>query len=183
MIKKMKKRKTTDKKRIIRNETDKLSCYCPRLEIRVEDFTFKRFGLEVTRTLELLVCLDCGESQIPGGPVLQMEAELTEKVLALANERLEVLKGYGYLEYYDDVDILYIPYSNTDSVISKSDIEKGLIYDFDSEGKLTGIEVIDFYGKFVEEDNDIRAARAAKKEYLATGESYTVEDLRAEFDL
>lgn len=154
MIKKMKRRKTTDKKRIIRNETDKLSCYCPRLETRVEDFTFKRFGLEVTRTLELLICLDCKGKQIPGRPLLQMEAEIMAKVIALANERLEVPEDYTYLKYYDDVDVLYISCSNTNSVISKGDIEKGLVYDFDSEGKLTGIEVIDFYGKFVEEENE-----------------------------
>jgi len=34
-----------------------------------------------------------------------------------------------------------------------------------------------------EDKADIRAARAAKDEYLRTGKSYTVEELRAEFNL
>jgi YgiT-type zinc finger domain-containing protein len=38
--------------------------------------------------------------------------------------------------------------------------------------------------KLTDKDNaDIRAARRAKAEYLRTGESYTVDELRAEFNL
>jgi hypothetical protein len=35
----------------------------------------------------------------------------------------------------------------------------------------------------VEDKADIRAVRKAKQEYLRTGESYTVDELRAEFNL
>lgn len=81
----------------------------------------------------------------------QVKPEMVEEVISLANKRFEVPDGYQYLKYYEEVDLLVIRYSNTDAVISKSDMEKGLIYNFDNEGNLTGIEVLDLYDKFTEE--------------------------------
>ncbi len=152
MIDEMKRKRTINRKRVIKDETEDVSCFCVPLEIRFEDFTFKSYGQELTRNIEIRVCPDCGEKHLDGRSVLQMESEIEAKVLSLANERFEVPKGYEYLKYNDEVDVLIISYSNTASVISKDDVDKGLVYDFDSEGKLTGIEVIDFYGKFAEED-------------------------------
>ena len=150
----MKRRKATDKERIIRDGTKKFSCYCPRLETRIEDFTYRKFGSEVTRTLELQVCLDCDERHIPGRPVLQMEAELTAKVLALANERLDVPKDYVYLKYFDDADLLVIHYKKLNRLqdkgkkvikYSKADYQNGIIYNFDFDDNLVMIELLDFY--------------------------------------
>ena len=45
-------------------------------------------------------------------------------------------------------------------------------------------EIVENSNKLSKEDlADIRDARAAKKEYLETGESYTIEQIRQEFNL
>lgn len=148
----MKRKRNAGRERVIRNETEDIFCFCASIETRFEDFTIKSYGQELTRTIELRVCLDCGEQQIDGRTALDMESEIKAQLLALANERFELPEGHINLRYYEDVDLLAIRYSNTDSVISKDDIAKGLIYDYDSAGNLTGIEVLDLYGKFTEED-------------------------------
>ena len=129
-------------------------CHCAPLETRIEDFTLKRWGQEITRKLELQVCLDCKEQYLPGRPVIEMEKEIEAKVLALANERFEVPADYMYLKYYDDVDILYIKCSNNKCVISDDDVDKGLVFDLDKDENLVGIEILDFYGKFTESESE-----------------------------
>lgn len=73
------------------------------------------------------------------------------KIIALANERFDVPKGYNYLKYYDDVDVLYINYSNNKAVIGDDDLDKGLVYDLDSNNNIVGIEVLNLFGKFTNE--------------------------------
>ncbi len=152
----MKRKRITNSKRVIKEPKD-ASCYCPFTETRFEDFTFRSLGQELTQNIELKVCLDCGERLIPGRTVERMDSEINAKVLSLANERFEVPKGHIYLKYYKDVDVLVIGYrsnrpddSKDDSVISKENTDKGLIYNFDSEDRLKNIEVLGFYGKFTE---------------------------------
>ncbi len=127
-------------------------CYCAPMETRIEDFTLKRWGQELTRKLELQVCLDCKEQHLPGRPLIEMEKEIEAKVLALANERLKVPAGHTYLDYSDEADVLNIGYSNNKPVSSKGDVSNGLVFDFDENKNLVSIEISDFYGKFTESD-------------------------------
>lgn len=143
----MKRKTTVDRKESYR--TDKYEfCNCPTpFVVRFEDFTYKLLGQEITRNIEVEFCPLCDEKWIDGASAEEMKAEIEAKVLSLANERCEVPEGYEWMKYYDDVDILFVSYGNSNSVISDDDISKGLIYDFDRDGKLTGIEILNFYGK------------------------------------
>jgi hypothetical protein len=150
----MKRKRITNNKRVIKAPRD-ASCFCPFRETRFEDFTFRSLGQELTQNIELKVCLDCGERWIAGRTVERMDSEIKAKVLALANERFEVPEGHIFSRYHEDVDVLVIGYisnrpddSKVGVEISKEDMEKGLIYNFDSEDKLKSIEVLGFYGKF-----------------------------------
>lgn len=152
MIDEMKRKRNVGRKKIIRNETEDIFCFCASIETRFEDFTLRSYGDELTRNIELRVCLDCGEQQIDGRTALDMESKIKAKVLALANERFEVPDGHIYLRYYDDVDLMEIGYSNNKYAKTKGDVSKGLVYNFDYKGKIASVEIMDFYGKFVEED-------------------------------
>lgn len=61
---------------VLRESDKKSFCHCSRLETRFEDFTMKRNGQELTRNIELQVCLDCDERYIPGRTALDMESEI-----------------------------------------------------------------------------------------------------------
>lgn len=150
----MKKKRDADRKRVIKEPRD-ASCYCPFKETRFEDFTFRSLGQELTENIELEVCLDCGERWIAGRTIERMDSEIKAKVLSLTSERFEVPEGHIYLNYHKDVDVLVIVYksnrpddSKVDFGFSKEDMDKGLIYNFDSEDRLKNIEVLGFYGKF-----------------------------------
>ncbi len=53
------------------------------------------------------------------------------------------------LNYLADVDLLSVRFSKTESTYRKDDMEKGLIYNYDSDDFLVSIEILDIYGIFV----------------------------------
>lgn len=115
--------------------------------------TFERYGKKFEfKDIPALKCEKCGAAYLDGQATQDIERKMEEEVLSLASERFEVPKTYRYLKYYDEADLLFIRYGDADSVISHDDIDKGLLYDFDADGNLTGIEVWDFYGKYPENE-------------------------------
>ena len=166
----MKNKNTDNQKETIRGVRDEILCSHFSLEKKIEDYTHSILGQELTRRIEVLNCLDCGEKCIAATPILEMEAEMKAKVISLANERLKVPRsfkrhrrnslirqvpeGYNYLKYYDEVDLLFIRFGNQKSVRTEDDALEGLIFNFDKDKNLVSIEIIDFYDKFVTNEPD-----------------------------
>lgn len=55
------------------------------------------------------------------------------------------------INYYSETDSVYIDFSNKESVSSK-EVLKGVVIDFDSDGKIVGID-IDNAGEVINLDN------------------------------
>lgn len=162
------------KNKIINNQNenteDKSSCLCASLETKNEDYTHQYLGQELTRQIEIRVCRNCGEKQIPDNLLADMEAEMEAIVISLANERLKVPRshkrshrspiiyqvpeGHTLIKYFDEVDLLFIRFGNQKSARTEDDGLEGLIFDFDKDKNLVSIEIIDFYDKFVTNEPD-----------------------------
>lgn len=150
----MKRKRISNRKRIIRDETDDIFCFCVPLETRFEDFTLRCLGQKLTRKIKLQVCPDCKESYLPGPTVVQMERDIKAKVLAMANERLDVPEEHLYLRYFDDEDFLLIAYNNYEAVRREKDFENDVLYYFDSHNQLARIKILNFYG--ILQDNHLQ---------------------------
>ncbi len=68
----------------MRNYIDDVVCFCIHFETRIEDFTLRTRGQELTRKIELEVCVDCRERRIPGRIVSEMLAEIKAKKISSA---------------------------------------------------------------------------------------------------
>ena len=145
----MKRIRIGNRKRIIREETEDIFCFCASRETRIEDFTHRGLGQELMRQVEVYFCPDCKEKYINGSAVIQMEAEIKAKVLALANKRVELPKGHKYLSYLKEKDLLEVNYNNYESIRREEDLENDIVYHFDACGILARIEVLNFYGNSV----------------------------------
>ena len=77
--------------------------------------------------------------------VLEKSSEATNKLLDIARERVKVPEKWLKVEYQEDADILYIKLSDKPSVISNDDMDNGIIFDYDKNKNLVGIEILDFY--------------------------------------
>ncbi|HXG84631.1 MAG TPA: hypothetical protein VNI84_11445 [Pyrinomonadaceae bacterium] len=63
--------------------------------------------------------------------------------------------------------------------LNNKDLANAIVASLEAEAS-----IVPDASKLTKEDiSDIRAARAAKEEYTATGESFSVDELRAEFNL
>ena len=69
--------------------------------------------------------------------------------LELAKKRVKLPKNWLDVEYQNDADLLYITVSEAETTKTKSQIEKGVVYDYDKNGDLVGIEIWNLYGVFV----------------------------------
>ncbi len=143
----MKRKRIVNRKRIIREETEDIFCFCASRETRIEDFTYRCLGQELKRKVEVSFCPDCKEKHFNGSPLLQMEADITAKVLALANERFELPEGHTYLSYDKDKDFLEVNYNNYESVRREEHLENDVVCHFDAHGILARIEILNFYGR------------------------------------
>jgi uncharacterized protein YuzE len=71
------------------------------------------------------------------------------ELLDLASRRVDLPSEKPLLVIYDDeADSLFIKYSETPSIISKSKDTDGVVFDFDAEGNLVSVEVLDLYEVF-----------------------------------
>lgn len=74
------------------------------------------------------------------GNAMNQENEL----LTSANQRIEVPKDYLSLNYSESKKLLAVRLSDKKTSYSKIDMEKGIIFDYDSSHILTNIEILDF---------------------------------------
>lgn len=81
--------------------------------------------------------------------VRQLKTNKGSEWLKLAGKRLQLPTGDLQLNYQSDADLLVIRLNDGKSTYSKSDYEKGLIYNYDARNRLVSIEVLDLYGIFV----------------------------------
>ncbi len=81
--------------------------------------------------------------------VRQLEISKEKELLKLAGERLKLPSGNLQLKYQSEVDLLVIRLNDGKSTYSKSDMQKGLIYNYDARNRLVSIEVLDLYEVFV----------------------------------
>lgn len=81
--------------------------------------------------------------------VRQLKVNKEKELLKLAGERFKLPNGNLQLNYQPDVDLLLIRLNDGKSTYSKSDMEKGLIYNYDAADRLVSIEVLDLYEVFV----------------------------------
>ncbi len=81
-----------------------------------------------------------------------METEVlisTSELLELASKRIKLPSRKPLLVKYDgEVDALFLKYATNKSVQSKSLDEDGIIYDFDIDNNIVGIEILDLQGLF-----------------------------------
>lgn len=85
---------------------------------------------------------------------LNQITDKTSEWLKLAGQRIEIPNNYVILKYQEDVDLLVIRLGNGKSTYSKDDIDNGVIYNYDKNNNLVSIEILDFYGVFVEAWNN-----------------------------
>jgi hypothetical protein len=76
------------------------------------------------------------------------QLENVEELIKLARKRVSFSRNWQSVKYYRDVDLLAVRFSDNPATHSKDDIEKGLIYNYDAEGNLANIEILDLYDIF-----------------------------------
>jgi uncharacterized protein YuzE len=69
--------------------------------------------------------------------------------IALARKRVKVPENWIEVEYSKDYDSLYIQFLNSPATHSKDNLTKSVVFDYDENNRLTGIEVINLYSIFV----------------------------------
>lgn len=86
---------------------------------------------------------------------MQTETRQLKKTLVKANEWIELAKkrvtlptDWLTVEYQKDADLLYITFSEAKTTKTKSQIDKGIVYDYDKNNNLVGIEIWNLYGIF-----------------------------------
>lgn len=79
----------------------------------------------------------------------QLEKKSTNELFKLANERVNIPTDFLYLKYFEEVDLLVIRFTDSDSTYSKSNLEEDVIYNYDADDNLVSIEILDIFGAFV----------------------------------
>lgn len=80
---------------------------------------------------------------------LTLEQNKTQEYVNLARERVDFGNDWKEMEYSDEVDLLFIRFSDNKASRSKGDVENGIVYNYDRNNKLVSIEVLDLYEVFV----------------------------------
>lgn len=79
----------------------------------------------------------------------QVESKINNEWLKLVGNRADIPNGALQTDYQKDVDLLVILLSDKPSVKSRMDYENDVLFNYDKNGKLASIEVLDLYGIFV----------------------------------
>ena len=80
----------------------------------------------------------------------QIEDEKATEWLELAQKRISVAQDIVKINYQADVDLLLIRFSDKPSVRGNLDYESGVIYNYDKNGEVVSVEILDLYGVFAE---------------------------------
>lgn len=77
-----------------------------------------------------------------------LETSKQSEWLEIAEKRIKIPSGNLRMNYQKDVDLLVIKFSDKDSTYSKYDDKNGVIKNYDANGKLVSMEILDLYGIF-----------------------------------
>jgi uncharacterized protein YuzE len=80
---------------------------------------------------------------------LTLEQNKTREYANLARKRVDFGDDWKEMEYSDEVDLLFIRFSDNKAARSKGDVENGIVYNYDRNDKLVSIEILDLYEVFV----------------------------------
>lgn len=78
------------------------------------------------------------------------QLENVRELLKLARKRASFPRNWLQVKYFREVDLLVIRFTDTPATHSKGDIEKGLIFNYDAQGNLSNIEILDLYDIYTE---------------------------------
>ncbi|MGI8638516.1 MAG: DUF2283 domain-containing protein [Pyrinomonadaceae bacterium] len=81
---------------------------------------------------------------------LKKNFDAVSEWLNLAKSRVEVPPNWLEIEYQKDADLLYIKVSNATTAYSDGDLDNEIVFDYDENDILVGIEVLNLYGVFAE---------------------------------
>lgn len=65
---------------------------------------------------------------------------------ALARKRVEIPQDWFETDYDKEADVLYIKIINSPATHSDDDLDNGIVFDYDKDNRLVGIEVLSLYG-------------------------------------
>lgn len=82
------------------------------------------------------------------GTRLKTNLKVGAEWIARARKRVFIPDNWLEVDYQKNVDVLYIKLSNNPAVSSDDDLDKSLVFDYDENGQLVGIEVLNLYGIF-----------------------------------
>jgi uncharacterized protein YuzE len=80
----------------------------------------------------------------------QLEDEKAIEWLRLAKKRISVSQDIIKINYQADADLLLICFSEEPSVRGNLDYESSIIYNYDKNGEVVSVEILDLYGVFAE---------------------------------
>ncbi len=80
----------------------------------------------------------------------QIENETTVEWLKLAQERIGIPQNIIKIDYQAEVDLLFIKFSDKPSVRGNIDYKSDVIYNYDKNGEVVNVEILDLYGVFAE---------------------------------
>jgi uncharacterized protein YuzE len=80
---------------------------------------------------------------------LKENLSTAEEWIKQARRRVKIPKNFIEAKYSKDVDSLYIQLLDSPATHSDDDLSKSLVFDYDKENRLVGIEVMNLYGVFV----------------------------------
>lgn len=75
----------------------------------------------------------------------ELGTKTTDELVKLAGERIEMSMPPLKLDYQEDVDLLFIQFSEKPSVRGTFDYDKNAILNYDKDDNLVSIEILDAY--------------------------------------
>ncbi len=79
----------------------------------------------------------------------QLESKINSEQLRLVSNRVKIPNGVIRTDYQKDVDLLAIIFSENPSVKSRMDFENDVLFNYDKNGNVVSLEILDLYGVFV----------------------------------
>ncbi|HSK72281.1 MAG TPA: DUF2283 domain-containing protein [Pyrinomonadaceae bacterium] len=77
---------------------------------------------------------------------LKRNLDSVSEWLDLAECRIDIPKNWLKIEYQKDADLLYIKLSDSPAAYCEDDLDKEVIFNYDADNNLVGIEVLHLYG-------------------------------------
>ncbi len=127
-------------------------CYCKNTKREKVTREIPLAGKRVLlKNVTAWVCQDCGEPFFNGKFLLKLEKKLLEsakkaqrKWIRAAKRRLPTFpESWLKLHYSRDVESLFVQLSREPIQISRHDLEKDIVFNFDARGDMVSFEILD----------------------------------------